>query len=272
MAPYSNVECDFGFYYKQRLSWDFSLTEIPRFQWELYNYRQMTGALPQIGVKTAHLHADGRLPSARLKCPLDGELRVQGYELRWSLDFCWCCSAGAPGNSGGAVVPLQSLCLLLSHWSLQFYPSSFWTIELVFRVNSWLPLLSLFVTEFSSNISEYLHVTADKIYIVGWLTTWLLEKPKIQNAFTLYPVSNRNMVQWVPLTLVPNILMVFRSIATELELIYWLKRETGKHLPQCLYCDALLSADNVVRKRKEVHYWLQWWRKRGSKRCFLYYY
>lgn len=96
-----------------------TLLRFPGFQWEPYNYRRMTGALPQIGVKTAHLHADGRRPLGRPKCPLDGELRVRGYELWWSADFCWRCSAGAAGCSGGAV-PLQSLCLLLSNWSLQF--------------------------------------------------------------------------------------------------------------------------------------------------------
>lgn len=131
MAPYSNVES----VWIQVLSQAETLLRFPRFQWELYNYRRMTGALRQIGVKTAHLHADGRLPSARLKCPLDGELRVQGYELRWSADFCWRCSAGVLGYSGGAVVPLQSLCLLLSNWSLQFYPRSFGTIEFVFLVD-----------------------------------------------------------------------------------------------------------------------------------------
>lgn len=209
-----------------------NLLRFPRFQWELHNYRRMTGALPQIGVKTAHLHADGTLPSARQKCPLDGELRVRGYELRWSADFCWRCSAGVPGYSGGAVVPLQSLCLLLSNWSLQFYPSSFGTIEFVFRVDPWLPLLSLCVRSAQTHQSTCMSLLIK--YIVGWLTTWLLAKSKIQNAFTLYPISNRNMVQKVPLTLVPTILMGFRSIPTELEPIYWLKRETGKHLLQCL--------------------------------------
>lgn len=164
-----------------------NLLRFPRFQWELHNYRRMTGALPQIGVKTAHLHADGRLPSARLKCPLDGELWVRGYELRWSADFCWRCSAGVPGYSGGAVVPLQSLCLLLFNWSLQFYPSSFGTIEFVFRVDPWLPPLSLCVSEFSSNTSEYLHVTANIIY--HWLAHHMALS-KAKNPKCIYTLSN----------------------------------------------------------------------------------
>lgn len=164
-----------------------TLLRFPRFQWELYSYRRMTGALPQIGVKTAHFHADGRLPSARLKCPLDRELRVRGYELRWSADFCWRCSAGAPGYSGGAVVPLQSLCLLLFNWSLQFYPSSFWTIDFVFCLNSWLPPLSLCVTKFSSNTSKYLHVTANKIY--RWLAHHMAPS-KAKDPKCIYTLSN----------------------------------------------------------------------------------